>query len=400
MDTFKISFIVETMPFLLKDRSTDGYHFTVEGFDGEIRASVRYDFREEPLLLTAYAGVDDQVTLRFLPYRIEMLINGKIEDEEWPCGQMQFKAEQDKLVAPFTVQISAYEEEKTPCDSILWSFLNAEGWQPEENVFVGDCMPYVNQGRYHVLYLKDRRHHTSKWGFGAHQWEHISTSDFCTWDVHPTAIAITRPWEGSVCTGSWIRRGEKEYLFYTFRMADGSAAPICRSVSTDGYHFEKDTSFYFTLPDRYHGPSARDPKVICAKDGMFHMILTTSLVEEDRGCLAHLISSDLENWSDAGPIYVSDDETQPECPDYFELNGFYYLLFSLHSKAEYRYSTQPLTDWAKPEDAHIPCASVPKGAVWDGKIVFTGYQSGDRRRYAGFMTFKTAKQAENGELVF
>lgn len=395
-----LQFVAEEIPFSLQDEKTAGQAFCACAEGDDLSVSVMYHFRNEPLKLYGKISKGDTVRVRMLPFRIELYVNDHLTDEEWPCGEMCFSGRVDDLKAPFAVNWEEQVEENQEMPSVLYTFQKAEGWQPDENVFVGDCMPYVHQNRYHVLYLKDRHHHMSKWGFGAHQWAHISSSDFVNWDVHPMAVPITRQWEGSICTGSWICAGEREYLFYTIRMTDGSAAPICRSVSNDGVHFEKDEAFGFTLPDRYHGPSARDPKVIKGSDGLYHMILTSSLVAEKKGCLAHLTSCDLDHWQDAGPIYVSEDDTQPECPDYFVLNGVYYLLFSLRSRAQYRYSSRPFDGWRLPENPEIPCASVPKGAVWQDRVIFTGYESGDRRRYAGYMTFASAGQKENGELLF
>ena len=260
-------------------------------------------------------------------------------------------------------------------------------------------MPYRREDEYHVLYLKDRHHHKSKWGLGAHQWEHISTKDFKKWQIHPMAVPITDPSEGSICTGSWIKNGEKEYLYYTVRMGREIAAPIRRSVSYDGYHFEKDTAFGFTVSEKYHAASARDPKVVKGEDGLFHMFLTTSLIEEGRGCLAHYVSEDMENWEEIeAPIYIAPGKEQPECPDYFRYNGKYYLIFSLKGRAHYMISDKPFEDFVMPSDPIIPCSSVPKGADWNGKLIFTGF-----RRiggYGGAMTFKAATSKENGELVF
>ena len=213
------------------------------------------------------------------------------------------------------------------------------------------------------------------------------------------AVPITDPSEGSICTGSWIKNGDKEYLYYTVRMGRGIPAPIRRSVSYDGYHFEKDTAFGFTVSEKYHAASARDPKVVKGEDGLFHMFLTTSLIEEGRGCLAHYVSEDMENWEEIeAPIYIAPDKEQPECPDYFRYNGKYYLIFSLKGRAHYMISDKPFEDFVMPSDPIIPCSSVPKGAEWNGKLIFTGFRG--IGGYGGAMTFKAATSKENGELVF
>ncbi|MBR4866135.1 MAG: hypothetical protein IKU11_05585, partial [Clostridia bacterium] len=283
--------------------------------------------------------------------------------------------------------------------AVLGEFCHAEGWKPEGEVYVGDCMPYADGGRYHVLYLKDRHRHQSKWHKGAHQWEHLSTDDLRTFQIHPMAVPIDDPEEGSICTGSHIRRGDTHYLYYTVRTMDGSPAPIRRSVSADGYHFEKDKTFSFTLSDRFTGASARDPKLVLDEAGLYHMFVTSTERASNRGCLVHLTSPDLESWvEEAEPIYRAPDEAEPECPDYLALNGYYYLIFSLHGKGHYLYSTKPFTDFATPADPIIPCKSVPKAAVFQGRILFAGFDGAGK--YAGTLTFTEAFQNTDGTLSF
>ena len=283
--------------------------------------------------------------------------------------------------------------------SVLGTFYNAEGWQPEENVCVGDCMPFFDKGRYQVLYLKDRHHHRSKWGLGAHQWEHISTDDFRTWQIHPTAVAIEAPEEGSICTGSWIKYGNRHYLYFTIRSCDGSPARITRSISEDGYHFRRDNSFSMYLSDRFTAASARDPKVVRDESGQYHMFLTTRLRNLNRGCLAHLTSADAENWSEEDePIYVAPGPEEPECSDYIAKDGWYYLIFSLRGQGQYLYSREPFTHWRTPSEPMIPCKSVPKAAIWNDRIIFTGFDG--HGQYAGTMTFLGATIKTNGEMCY
>ena len=213
------------------------------------------------------------------------------------------------------------------------------------------------------------------------------------------AIPITDASEGSICTGSWIKNKDKEYLYYTVRMGRGIAAPICRSISYDGYHFEKDTAFGFTVSDKYHAESTRDPKVVKDEDGLFHMFLTTSLTENGKGCLAHYVSKDMESWAEVEePIYIAPGKDQPECPDYFLYNGKYYLVFSLKGKAHYMISDKPFEGFVMPSDPIIPCSSVPKCAEWNGRLIFTGFKP--IGGYGGSMTFRAARAKENGELIF
>lgn len=360
---------------------------------GALSASLVYDAVGEPLRLTADAKVGDDIILAFYPYRVELYRNGELCDEEWPFGSSRFAGAQT-TVCNVSAEVCAM-----PMPPVSQgSFVGAEGWRPGGGVFVGDCMPFVYGDRYHVLYLKDRHHHRSKWGRGAHQWEHISTADLVHWEIHPMAVAIDNPMEGSICTGSHIYEGGRHYLYYTVRKSDWSPATIERSVSEDGLHYEKDRTFRFTLSEHYDQSSARDPKVIRGADGLAHMFVTTSETASGNGALAHLVSEDGDHWREIGSIYVSPDRDQPECSDYFEYRGKYYLIFSHHGRAQYRYSDRPFDGWIIPEQPEIPCSSVPKAGIFGGRIIFAGFRGIDG--YAGVMTFMEADTDENGVMRF
>lgn len=394
----KIAFEVETLPLYFVSFKNGRKGFEVEAFDGVLNASVQYDYDRRPLSLECEINTGDSVEVILLDHRIELYVNGELKDEEWPNGDRFFEMG-DAFTPEVQVEVTEFKELSVEASDVVSSFENAEGWYPGNGVYVGDCMPYKKKDEYHVLYLKDRHHHKSKWGLGAHQWEHISTKDFHSWHVHPMAVPITESWEGSVCTGSRIENDGVEYLYYTIRRGKDIPAPICRSTSMDGYHFVKDKNFSFTVSDKYHKASARDPKVIKGDDGLFHMFLTTSLVEENKGCIAHYISVDMEKWEEQeNPIFVSPNENQPECPDYFKFNGKYYLIFSLCSKAHYMFSNKPFEDFIMPKDPIIPCESVPKGAEWNGRLIFTGFKK--IGNYAGTMTFKAARSNQEGKLIF
>ncbi|MBQ9121162.1 MAG: hypothetical protein IJY12_02225 [Clostridia bacterium] len=398
MNDLKLTFDIKKLPIYAVSHKQGRKTLEIQAFDGVLTVSVQYDYERRPLDLNCEIKENDKVEVVLLDHRIELYANGEIKDEEWPAGDRLFDPG-DEFMPSIAVRVSEYAKEEVTLPAIVSSFENAEGWYPGNGIFVGDCMPYKRDGEYHVLYLKDRHHHKSKWGMGAHQWEHISTKDFKTWYVHPMAVPITDKNEGSICTGSWIRKDNKEYLYYTVRRGRGMPALICRSISEDGYHFFKDKSFCFTVSDKYHAASARDPKVIMGADGRFHMFLTTSLLKENKGCLAHYVSADMETWIECDePIYVVPNGDQPECPDYFVYNGKYYLIFSLRGRAHYMISDKPFEDFVMPQDPVIPCAGVPKCAEWNGRLIFTGFKV--IGGYAGSMTFKAATASDSGELIF
>lgn len=84
---------------------------------------------------------------------------------------------------------------------------------PGHNAWVGDVSTFFHQGRYHVFYLYDRRHHASKFGKGAHYFEHLSTTDFHTWTEHEAATPLEEQWE-CIGTGTPFVFDGRFYLAY------------------------------------------------------------------------------------------------------------------------------------------------------------------------------------------
>ena len=262
-------------------------------------------------------------------------------------------------------------------------------WRPRGyGTGVGDCMPFYHAGRFHLFYLFDRHSHDSKWGKGAHQWAHCSTTDLRHWDHHPLAIAITDEGEGSLCTGSVVYWAGIFYAFYTVRAIDDGSAPIMAATSTDGISFQKRLHQTF-LSDTYLQKDVRDPMVFRDEPkGLFHMLVTTGLQptdgQESIGCLAHLTSEDLVAWQERDTFFQAgiDGETdwnaQPECPDYFRWGDWYYLLFGVHGHTHYRLSRQPGGPWLR-----------PKVHTLDGeqlRVIKTAAFTGNRRIAAGFVS--------------
>lgn len=373
-------------------------------FDGEkLTLRLKYDFRDDPLTLTADASDGDEISVTIRPYRIELRVNGSLADEEWPAGESEIR-DDAKASGDFDLTFEEIEPEK-PAET---PFYTRRGITADEirlpGVNIGDCIPFSDDrgedgdGLYHLFYLYDRHHHRSKWGLGAHQWAHVSTADLKTWDEHPMAVQISEKYEGSICTGSIGYACGRYYAWYAVRMSDGSPARITCAVSDDSVHFTK-TMKYFTLPSSYEPTSARDPKTVFL-DGKFHLFVTTTLLGSGNGCLAHLVSdnADMSDFTDCGPIIEHNGGDQPECPDWFKMGDYYYLVYSIGGRARYVCSKKPFSDWVAPKDNIIPCGTVPKSVMLDGKRIFAGFicEGG----YAGHLVMAEATQNPDGTLSF
>lgn len=367
-------------------------------YDGVLRAELFYDFRENPLVLTAPAKIGDRAELVICPYRDGLYVNGSLYDEEWPCGNIALPGE---VSGDFGLEFAG-DDERAPLPLL-------QGVGVDElrryGVNVGDCMPFTDtDGSFHLFWLYDRHHHHSKWGYGAHQWAHARTEDLSRWDELPMAVPITDPIEGSICTGSTLRCADGYRAWYTVRMSDGSPARVSFAFSKDNVNYEK-TGGFFTLPDRYDGPSARDPKAIFT-GGRYHLLVTTTELSSGRGCLAHLVSDDpdMKDFEDLGPAIVWNDGSQPECPDWFEMGGRYYLVWSIGGKARYAFASDPFGSggWTIPENNILDCGNVPKSAVIGtdcahrGERIFVGFVP--ENGYAGHVIMKRALQNADGTI--
>jgi len=316
-------------------------------------------------------------------YRIEWLeavirlhVDGKLVDEEWPLGH-PVQGECTFTCSPKIRDLRITALNERPADKDIALPCPAQFYMPPyHNASVGDCMPFVSGGRYRLFHLFDRRHHQSKQRLGAHQWAQISSDNLIDWTLHPMTIGIDEQWEGSICTGSMIEYEGKIYAFYAVRMSDGSPAKLSCTVSEDGVHFTKSRQ-YFTLDAPYEPTSARDPKVFRDSDGLYHMLVTTSIMDGRTrpGCLAHLTSHDLMSWTQHEPFLVPGYPGQPECSDYFEWNGWYYLSFANNLTARYRISRTPFGPWERPADDIVvsPNLAVPKMANFNGRCLVSGW---------------------------
>ena len=141
------------------------------------------------------------------------------------------------------------------------------------------------------------------------------------------------------------------------------------------------------------------------------MFVTTSRVSDGSGCLAHISSvyPDFSVRRDEGPVMAWADlvginhptaKKQPECPDYFKMGGYYYLVFSIEGEARYGFSTDPCDGWIYPENNVIPCGTVPKSAILPstGERIFAGFVR--EGGYAGELCLAKAFQNSDGTLSF
>lgn len=282
--------------------------------------------------------------------------------------------------------------------------------------FVGDCIPYFHNGTYYLYWLLDEGHHSSLNGLGGHQWVVSTTRDLKHWEHHPIAIGIDEEWEKSICTGSVAFDGKQYYAFYATRLIDANnsvSEQLSYAVSPDALTWQKQqpNPFYRSAPG-YSTRNFRDPKVVIDADGTFHLFVTSSVndyaIGEGRGCLVHLTSADLKSWQVQEPL-LSGQRDDPECPDYFRWNDWYYLIYGQGGDTYYVKSKQPYGPWEYPRSQALveQWVNVAKTAAFtEDRRIAAGWipsrnenKDSGHERFGGSVVLREVMQLPDGDLA-
>ena len=338
--------------------------------------------------------------------------------------------ENDKVQSNMTLYAACDKDTKDgfayPTDDMDFSSLRTPGSQeaaygyktfflPQKDgtrqPYVGDPMPYYEDGVYYMYYLKD----------GGDSFNHsiylATTRDFITYEEQDEPVLESSRTGGQdswIGTGSVVKVADKYYLFYTGH--NGSSAmeykeKIMVAVSDNLTHFEKVADWYIT-PDRTLGQknNFRDPQAYYDPEtGIISLTITASQNNTAR-IIKYSVSADLQNVTYDGIIF-----TNPvgkfwnlECTDTFKMGDKWYVT----------YSAQDDTLWyASSENRYGPYGE-PKRL--EGKLFYAAkhvedgensYMVGWARRsesasstqdvaaWAGNLVVQKIAQKENGDLV-
>ncbi len=232
---------------------------------------------------------------------------------------------------------------------------------PDHNAWVGDVAPGVFNGKLHVFYLFDRRHHRSKFGVGGHYFAHLSSGDLVQWDEHPHAVPLDEWWTSEGTGTPFVKDGKLclAYGLHTSRITKDSRFPIggTYAESKDGIHFTK-TMRMIT--------DAQNPSIYNLPGGGYELVTSYG------GTKGIFRSVDLVNWK----LYDDVLPFRGDCPSLFDWHGHRYLLQGF-SRMAYSANGEPgsFVDWTKDPDVAYDGLSVPMVVPWRG----------DRRLYIGWL---------------
>ncbi|MBS1663162.1 MAG: family 43 glycosylhydrolase [Bacteroidetes bacterium] len=282
-------------------------------------------------------------------------------------------------------------------DPSIQSTTTMQYFKPKGNLFVGDCIPFSKDGVYYYYWLLDSAHHKSLNGLGGHQWVLSKSSDLKTWQQFPIVLGIDEAWEKSICTGSVVYHNKKYYAFYATRLINEEGKvneQLSYAISDDGFHFDKQkpNPFYTSAPG-YSKRNFRDPKVFVDAQGEFHLFVSSEqnnpVMKSLAGCLVHLSSKDLKQWTVHEPI-LTGQPSVPECPDYFLWKGWYYLVYSDNSDTYYVKSRSPYGPWEEPRYQAL-------NEQW-ANVVKTASFKNDRRIAAAWVPNRQDSKDHNHEI--
>ena len=232
------------------------------------------------------------------------------------------------------------------------------------------------KGEYHVYYQYSP---DSPTGSGRKCWGHLKSPDLINWrSMGIVLFPDTTDDKDGVYSGCGFVKDDTLYLFYTGNVKEegdhdyvtsGRGANVIL-VTTKNGHDMSDKKVLLRNSDYPEECSChvRDPKV-WEENGRYHMVLGARTLQ-DKGCVLHYVSDDLENWSFLEKYTADDMGYMWECPDEFVIDGHRFLSISpqglVHSKYDnqnvyssgyYRMENGVLTDfteWDKGFDFYAP----------------------------------------------
>ncbi|MBJ9992388.1 glycoside hydrolase family 32 protein [Paenibacillus sp. S28] len=237
-----------------------------------------------------------------------------------------------------------------------------------ENAWVGDVIPYYEDGEFKLFYLHGWRDNYRE-GFD-HGWYLIGTKDFVNYR-EDGACKI----EGG--TGHILKVDDIYHMFYC--VFPPGKQLVCHAISDDLKHWDPIPEDTFTADDRiYEMSDWRDPFVFWnEEEGQYWMLLAAMSKGSTnrKGCTALLSSKDLKTWEHREPLYAPNLHVGAhECPDLFRIGDWWYLIYSSYTgrfATFYRMSRSLNGPWITPkEDTFDGRAFYAAKSVSDGEKRF------------------------------
>lgn len=299
--------------------------------------------------------------------------------------------------------------------------MDQRGFFRPPNAWVGDVIPWEEDGRFHLFYLHESRQ-VPKIGM---PWHRVVTDDLVTFVETGPALPSggTDAADFNVYTGSVVVADGIHHVFYTGQNPDRIGSDglplqvVLHATSSDGMRtWVRHPDDTFGATPGYETADWRDPFVFRDDEaGVWRMLVTARHAdgpERRRGVIAQCVSRDLRTWEAADPFWDPRRYIAHECPEVFEWNGWWYLVYSEFSESfttRYRISRSLHGPWRVPENDTIDGRAyyAAKSAAREGRRFFFGWISSREGatddgawEWAGTLSVLEAEQNSDGSLRF
>ncbi|PYG99751.1 GH32 C-terminal domain-containing protein [Arthrobacter stackebrandtii] len=300
--------------------------------------------------------------------------------------------------------------------------MNHRGLYQPDHAWVGDIIPWEQDGEFHLFYLYESRK-TPKEGM---PWHRVVTKDLVQFQETGEEVASGGPGapDFNIYTGSIVLDPKGvHHLFYTGQNpantgVDGRALQlVMHATSHDGMEsWQRHEADTFGATEGYETGDWRDPFVFWDEDAKLWRMLITARhghgPERRRGVIAQCTSRDLSMWEAAPPFWNPRRYIAHECPEVFKWGQWWYMVYSEFSDSfttRYRMARSLSGPWIVPEYDSLDGRAfyAAKSAARDNRRFFFGWiasreNSNDAGawQWAGTMSVLEAEQRQDGTLAF
>ena len=266
-------------------------------------------------------------------------------------------------------------------------------YRPEKG-YVGDVIPYYEDGIYYLYFLYASR---KKYEEGT-SWYLVTTRDFIHYKEYGEVLAhgTEEDQDLNAYTGSIYKNDGVYYLYYTgynahseFRVQGEPLQAVMMAKSNNLFTWEKlpEKTFYAS-EDYYEFSDWRDPFVFWNEERKEYEMLLAARQRKGsgrkRGCVGLCRSDNLLDWKASEAYYAPGLYMTHECPEAFRMGRWKYLLFSTFSE---RFATHYRIVGAAEGDFVSP-----REDTFDGRGFYAGKTASDGEKRFIFGWVPTKKE--------